>query len=164
MARRVRTWSKSGQDVSTLHIICEGGHTVLHHVTDDAKFVKVSTSALGTEWLLECDLNVVDVVAVPGRAEELVAESQYENVLDHLLAQVVINTEDLLLLPVRTKGALKLSRTSKVFSERLLNLQSDQQSRSGNAIGETYDDARNTILGVAILLQVLGDGNEDAWR
>jgi hypothetical protein len=50
------------------------------------------------------------VVPVPGGAEELVAESEDEDVLDHLLAEVVVDTEDLLLLPVGAEGAVKLTR------------------------------------------------------
>jgi len=96
--------------------------TVLHNITDDTKLVKVTTSALGTEWLLEGDLDVVNVVAVPGGAEELVAEAEDEDVLDHLLTQVVVDTEDLLFLPVWLKSGLQLSRTAKVLTEWLLDL------------------------------------------
>ena len=79
---------------------------ILHNITDDAKLVEVTAASFSAEWLLECDLHVVDVVAVPGCAEERVAESEDEQVLHHLLAQVVINTEDLLFLPVWCKSAL----------------------------------------------------------
>jgi len=83
--------------------------TVLHNVADDTELVKVTTSALGAEWLFECDLDVIDVVAVPGCAEEFVTKPQNQDVLDHLLAQVVVNTENLLFLPVWLESLLKLS-------------------------------------------------------
>ena len=67
-------------------------------------------------------LNVVDVVAVPVGAEELVAKSEDQDVLDHLLTEVVVDTEDLLLLPVGLQGGLKLSGAAKVLAEGLLNL------------------------------------------
>jgi hypothetical protein len=67
-------------------------------------------------------LNIVDVVAVPVGAEELVAKSEDQDVLDHLLTEVVVDTEDLLLLPVGLQGVLKLSGAAKVLSEGLLNL------------------------------------------
>lgn len=38
-----------------------------------------------------------------------VAEAQDEDVLDHLFAQVVIDAEDLLFLPVGLKSSLQLS-------------------------------------------------------
>jgi len=31
-------------------------HTVLHNITDDTEFIKVTTTTLSTKWLLECDL------------------------------------------------------------------------------------------------------------
>jgi hypothetical protein len=67
-------------------------------------------------------LNIVNVVAVPVGAEEFVAKSEDQDVLDHLLTKVVVNTEDLLLLPVGLQGMLKLSGAAKILTERLLNL------------------------------------------
>ena len=61
-------------------------------------------------------------MAVPGGVEELVTKAHDEDVLDHLLAQVVVDTEDLLLLPVGLEGFLKIARAVKVLSERLLDL------------------------------------------
>jgi hypothetical protein len=67
-------------------------------------------------------LHVVDVVPVPSCAEELVTESEDEDILDHLLTKVVINTVELILVPVRGKRALKLSGARKIFAKRLLDL------------------------------------------
>jgi hypothetical protein len=94
----------------------------LHDITDDAELIEVAPTALSAERLLKCDLDVVDVVTVPRGVEELVAESQDENVLDHLLTEVVVNTEDLLLLPVRIQSLLQIARALKILAERLLNL------------------------------------------
>lgn len=113
--------------------------TVLHDIADDAELVKVAATALGTEGLLERDLaqsqqlmahgspispylNVVDVVPVPGSAEELVTKPKDEDVLDHLLAQVVVDTEELLLLPVGGQSALELTRAPEILTEGLLHL------------------------------------------
>jgi hypothetical protein len=95
---------------------------VLHNVTDDAKLIKVPSSSLGTEGLLECDLNIVDVVSVPGGAQERVTETQDQNVLYHLLAEVVVDTEQLVLLPIRLEGLLKLAGASEILSEGFLDL------------------------------------------
>ena len=67
-------------------------------------------------------LNIVDVVAVPGGVEEFVAKAHDKDVLDHLLTQVVVNTEDLLLLPIGLEGFLQLARTGQVLAKRLLDL------------------------------------------
>lgn len=62
------------------------------------------------------------MVAVPGCVEELVSKAEDKDVLDHLLTEVVVNTEDLLLLPVGLQGLLEVARALQVLAERLLNL------------------------------------------
>jgi hypothetical protein len=83
---------------------------VLHDVSNNAELVEVSPAALSSEGLLESDLNVIDVVPVPCRVEEGVTESENQQVLHHLFSEVVVNSEELILLPVRLKVGLKLSR------------------------------------------------------
>lgn len=101
---------------------------VLHNVADYAELVEVSTTTLGTERLLESDLHIVDVMSVPGRTKERVPKAENQYVLHHLLAQVVVNAEDLVLLPVRLQGLLQLSRAGKVLPKWLLNLQVERIS------------------------------------
>lgn len=62
-------------------------------------------------------------MAVPGSTEEFVSEPQDEDVLDHLLSQVVVNPEDFLLLPVRLQSLLQLPGALEVFAKRFLDLQ-----------------------------------------
>lgn len=81
-------------------------HTVLHDITNDTELVKVAATALSTEWLLECDLNVIDVVTVPGSTEEFVSESENQQIFDHLLTEIVVDTEKLIFVPVRSKSLL----------------------------------------------------------
>jgi hypothetical protein len=45
-------------------------------------------------------LHVVDVVAIPRSPEEFVSKAKNQNVLHHFLTKVVVNAENLLLLPV----------------------------------------------------------------
>jgi hypothetical protein len=61
-------------------------------------------------------------MAVPGGPEEFVSEPQDENILDHLLSQIVIDSEDFLLLPVRFQGLLQLPGALKIFAKRFLDL------------------------------------------
>ena len=122
MASRVRTCRRSTSKSVWPHDRLLRIRTVLHDITDDAEFIEVTTTALSAERLLKCDLDVVDVVTVPCGVEELVAKSQDENVLDHLLTEVVVDTEDLLLLPVRVQSLLQIARALKILAERLLNL------------------------------------------
>ena len=69
--------------------------TVLHDIAHDTKLVKITATSLGTDLFLEGDLDVRDMVAIPARSKDLVRESQDHDVLDHFLAQVVIDTVDL---------------------------------------------------------------------
>ena len=62
------------------------------------------------------------MAAVPCGIEELVAESQNKDVLDHLLTKVVIDTEDLLLLPVGLQSLLEVAGALKILTEGLLDL------------------------------------------
>lgn len=108
---------------------------VLHDITDDAKLIEVTSTTLGAKWFLEGDLDVIDVIAVPSCVEERVAESENEDVLDHLLSEVVINAEDLLLLPVWCESRLKISRALQVLTKWLLDLQisSAQEMKFGRS-------------------------------
>jgi hypothetical protein len=101
---------------------------VLHDVADNAELVKVAASALGAKWLLECDLHIVNVMAVPGGAKEGVSKTKDENVLDHFLAKVVIDAEELFLLPVGLQRLLELTGAGEVLTERLLDLCSTRVS------------------------------------
>jgi hypothetical protein len=65
-----RGWFLHGDEAQNLQQV------VLHHVSDDAEFVKVATSALSAKWLLEGDEYGGDVVSVPGGVEDAIAKSK----------------------------------------------------------------------------------------
>ena len=71
---------------------------VLDHVAQRAGSLVVAGAAFDADVLRGGDLDVVDVVAVPDRLEEGVGEPQRHEVLDGLLAEVVVDAEDLRLL------------------------------------------------------------------
>lgn len=96
--------------------------TVLHDIANDAKVVKIPSSPFRAERLFECNLNVINVVAVPGGPKEFVAKSKDQQVLDHLLAQVVVDTENLLFPPVGLECLLEIPGTLKVLAKRFLDL------------------------------------------
>jgi hypothetical protein len=101
-------------------------------------------------------LHVIDVVPVPCCAKELVTESEDEDVFDHLLAQVVIDTVKLVFGPVGGKRALKLSGAGEVLAEWLLDLLSRlAMVVAASCGGATYNHARDAILGVAVALKML---------
>ena len=73
-------------------------HVVLDQVAQRAGLVVVAGAGADADVLGRGDLHVVDVVAVPQRLEHAVGEAERQHVLDGLLAQVVVDAEDLRLV------------------------------------------------------------------
>ena len=73
----------------------EDGHqlqrVVLHDVAQRAGLVVELAAALDADRLGHGDLHRVDVAAVPDRLEEAISEAEDRQVLDRLLAQVMID-------------------------------------------------------------------------
>jgi hypothetical protein len=101
------------------------------------------------------NLNVVDVVAVPCSAEELIAESQDKKILHHLLAQIMVNTEDLLFSPIRLKRFLKFSGSLEVSPEWFLDLLGRQHDYGWLWRKIAYNQSCDAPVGVTVLFQVL---------
>ena len=68
---------------------------VLEDVADRAGLLVERRAALDPDRLGDRDLDVVDELAVPDRLEDAVREPQRQHVLDRLLAEVVVDPEDL---------------------------------------------------------------------
>ena len=94
---------------------------VLHHVADDPELVEVSAAALRPERLLEGDGDAGDVVAVPGGAEDHIAEAETDQVLDHLLAQVVVDPVQLVLREELLQVVAEVRGAGRILSEGLLH-------------------------------------------
>ena len=63
---------------------------VLHHISDYSKLVKVSTTSLCSEGFLESNLDTGNAISVPSRSKYHVPEPEADEVLHHLLAEVVV--------------------------------------------------------------------------
>ena len=70
---------------------------VLEHVAHHARFLVVPAPMLHAHALRRGDLHVVHVLAVPHRLEDRIGEPEDQEVLDRLLAQVVIDPVHLVL-------------------------------------------------------------------
>src|SRR3954454_7690372 len=122
---------------------------VLDQVTQRAGVVVVARTAFERNLLRRRYLDVVHVRAVPDRFEDAVREAQHQRVLDRLLAEVVVDPVDLLLVEHRQQGVVEVQRRREVVAERLLD-----------------DDARLGPLALAHpgLPQLLGDRLEELRR
>ena len=87
---------------------------VLDDVANRARLLVERGAALDAELLGDGDLHVVDELAVPDRLEDPVREAEHQHVLDGLLAQVVVDAEDLVLGErPRDRGVQRGARSSR---------------------------------------------------
>ena len=96
-------------------------HVVLDQVAHGARLVVVLGPGAHAQVLRRGDLHVVDEVAVPDRLEQPVGEPQGHQVLDRLLAQVVVDAEDLLLAQHAQELLVQVDRLGQVGADRLLD-------------------------------------------
>jgi hypothetical protein len=92
---------------------------VLHHVADRAGLLVGRAAAFHAHRLGGGDLDVVDGVAAPHAVEDRVGEPQDEQVLDRLLAEVVVDAEHLRLVEHLVDEAVQLPGAGQVRPERL---------------------------------------------
>jgi len=120
---------------------------VLHDVANDAVVVKVPAAALGAKVLGEANLHVADVRPGPEGLEHDVAEAEDGDVLDELLAEVVVDAVGVLLGENLREARGELPGRFQIPPERLLD-----------------DHPRLTRGGAALPRRVLRDGHEDGGR
>ena len=94
---------------------------VLDEVAQRPGALVVAGAAADPDVLGGGDLDVVDEVAVPDRLEQRVGEPQRHQVLDGLLAQVVVDPEHLRLVEHVEHLGVELARRGEVVAERLLD-------------------------------------------
>ncbi len=100
-------------------------HVVLDDVADRARLFVELAAPLDAEALGHRDLHALDEVLVPDRLEEGVGEPEDHQVLDRLLAQVVVDAEDRVLVEDGVQRPVQLARGLQVAPERLF----DDQAR-----------------------------------
>ena len=94
---------------------------VLHHVAQRAGGLVERPAAFDSDRLGRRNLDVVDVVAVPDILEDTVGEAEDEDVLHRLLAQVVVDAEDLILVEHLVHVVVQGTGAGQVVAEGLLD-------------------------------------------
>ncbi len=123
---------------------------VLDHVPRDADPVEVSGPTADSDVLRHGDLDVIDVVVVPHRLEQLIGEPQRHHVLHGFLAQIVIDAEHRARREHAGDDPVQLLRAGQVVAERLLD--------------HHPAPATGLLLGQAVRPQLIDDGLEQARR
>ena len=108
---------------------------VLADVAQRARRVVEVAAAVDAAVLGDGDLDRLDRAAVPERLEDAVDEAQDEQVLRRLLAEVVVDPQQLLLVEVLVQRGAQLARAGEVLAERLL----DHQARGGSRLAAEPD-------------------------
>ncbi len=93
---------------------------VLHHVAQRTGLVVERPARFNAQRLCNSDLHMTNAPAAPQRLEQRIAETQCEQVLHRLLAEVVIDAEDLRLAEDGAHMRVDPGCGGQVLSQRLL--------------------------------------------
>ena len=96
-------------------------HVVLDHVPDRARLLVELPAPLDTELLGHRDLDTAHVAAVPDRLEERVGEAEEQQVLDGLLAEIMVDPEDRALGKDTMQRLVQRARRRQIPPEGLLD-------------------------------------------
>ena len=86
---------------------------VLDHVAQRARSLVIRRAAFDADGLGRGDLHVIDVAPVPDRLEHAVGEAKHQQVLDGLLAEVVVDAEDLVFREMAVELRVQLLRAGR---------------------------------------------------
>src|SRR5262245_37685246 len=111
---------------------------VLDHVPKRAGFLIVSASSFDANRFGGCDLYVVHIAAIPQRLKNTIAETKRQNILDSLLAQVMIDAEHLVFVEHTMDRVVEFSGTLQVVPERLFD---DNSSPAGISMDSCLSDS-----------------------
>src|ERR1700675_5074826 len=83
-------------------------------------FIKVPAAA-DIKGLGDSDLDVIDMVTIPDRFKHAVSETQDQDILDGLFAEIMIDPVDLVFVDEVQQIAIQRARRSEVRAKRLLD-------------------------------------------
>ena len=100
------------------------------------------------------DLHVIDAVAIPDRLEQAVGEAERHDALHGVLAEEVVDAEDLVLVQRAQDVGIEIARRLHAVAERLLDHDATPERRLAAGVG--------ALLGELRLAELVDDGAEEA--
>src|ERR1700690_4075575 len=94
---------------------------ILDHVTDGANLLVKRAPPLDSEILRHCDLDALDVGAVPKRLKHGIGKAEEKQAMDWLFSKVVVYPKDPLLVEGLEQDLIERTRRRQVASEGLFN-------------------------------------------
>ena len=94
---------------------------ILDHVAQGASFLVIGATPFDADGFGRCNLNMVDIAAIPERLEDAVAEAESQNVLHGLFAEIMIDAIDILLGKNFVDLLIQLPRARQIVAERLFH-------------------------------------------
>src|SRR6185437_1935739 len=112
-------------------------HVVLNHIAEGADGVVEAAPVLNAKGFRHGDLDAANIIAIPRWLEHRVGEPRVEDVLNWLLAEIVVDAKDRFFGEIREQGAVERLSRLAIAAERLL----DDDARVGveAALGERGD-------------------------
>ena len=92
-----------------------------HHVAIGAGLLVEGDAVADVEGLGHVDLHMVDEIAVPDRLEQAVGEPEGEDVLRRLLAEEMVDAENLILGEDLVQRVVERDRGFEIGAERLFH-------------------------------------------
>src|SRR5215472_18485664 len=91
------------------------------HIAQAARAVVIASAPFDSKRLRHSYLHMIDVATIPDRLEDSVGKTEHQNVLNGLLAQVVIDAVDLALLQYLANLRIQRFRGFQIRAEWLFD-------------------------------------------
>ncbi len=124
-----------------------------HHVAVGAGLLVERRALSDAKSLRHVDLHMVDEIAVPDRLEQAVAKTEGQNVLRRLLAEEVVDAEDLILWKNLVQAPVERDGAFEIDAERLFH--DDARSRHQPRFREHLDGRKRRARRHAEIMQAV---------
>ena len=124
-----------------------------HHVAIGAGLLVEGDAVADVERLRHVDLHMIDEIAVPDRLEQAIAETEGEDVLRRLLAEEMVDAEDLVFGEHLVQRVVERDRALEIGAERLFH--DDPRSAGELGLAQHFDRRQGGVRRHAQVMDTL---------